>query len=282
VENPSEVPAGRPYFISDGSPIDNFLFLKPLCESRGRNFPYIVIPTTYMLYLAYLCETAHKVSLSLFRWHVEPFLTRAEVYKVGVTHYFSIANATRDLGYIPTISSSEGALQLAKHYAASTAQSPYFFEIASPIWFTLVLGGMIQLALVAYLDPSSAWLTSTTTSELSSSLCPSNSFCELLLQWLPTWSPMIITQTLSACRTLGILLFGSQRNLKSLFVAAVGAHVIESAMSVSVARYMKLETWPLWGLQTLLLGYPSLRILRQRLHDLSNKNRSDDKKANKN
>lgn len=32
---------------------------------------------------------------------VEPYLTRAEVFKMGVTHYFSIEKAKKELGYRP-------------------------------------------------------------------------------------------------------------------------------------------------------------------------------------
>ena len=44
-------------------------------------------------------------------------MTRAELYKVGVTHYFSVDKARKDFGYNPHISSSEGATRLADYYS---------------------------------------------------------------------------------------------------------------------------------------------------------------------
>uniref|UniRef100_A0A803VMR4 Short chain dehydrogenase/reductase family 42E, member 1 n=1 Tax=Ficedula albicollis TaxID=59894 RepID=A0A803VMR4_FICAL len=63
------VAAGQAYFISDGRPVNNFEFFRPLVEGRVYNF--------------------------------QPLLTRTEVYKTGVTHYFSMEKARKELGYEP-------------------------------------------------------------------------------------------------------------------------------------------------------------------------------------
>jgi hypothetical protein len=36
--DPHQIPAKQAYFISDGSPIDNFDFFKPICVARGFIF----------------------------------------------------------------------------------------------------------------------------------------------------------------------------------------------------------------------------------------------------
>ena len=52
----SERPAacGRAYFISDGSPINNFEFLAPICELVGIPQPPFRLPTAFAYRLAHL------------------------------------------------------------------------------------------------------------------------------------------------------------------------------------------------------------------------------------
>ncbi|KAK4348952.1 hypothetical protein RND71_031707 [Anisodus tanguticus] len=42
------------------------------------------------------------------RWLPQPLILPAEVYKVGVTHYFSFLKAKEELGYVPMVSYKEG------------------------------------------------------------------------------------------------------------------------------------------------------------------------------
>ena len=74
--NPRKHPCGQAYFISDGTPIDNFEFFRPLLEAREEAFPVVVLPVTVALAVGWVCETLHK------KLGIPPFLTRAEVYKV--------------------------------------------------------------------------------------------------------------------------------------------------------------------------------------------------------
>lgn len=91
------VASGQPYFISDGSPVNNFEFFRPLVEGLGYRFPSVRLPLTLIYCFAFLTEMAHFVLGRLYNF--QPFLTRAEVYKTGVTHYFSLEKAKRELGY---------------------------------------------------------------------------------------------------------------------------------------------------------------------------------------
>ncbi|XP_004704584.1 short-chain dehydrogenase/reductase family 42E member 1 [Echinops telfairi] len=93
------VAAGQPYFISDGRPVNNFEFFRPLVEGLGYPFPSMRLPLTLIYGLAFLTEMVHAVVGPLYNF--QPFLTRAEVYKTGVTHYFSLEKARRELGYKP-------------------------------------------------------------------------------------------------------------------------------------------------------------------------------------
>ncbi|KAM6223809.1 short-chain dehydrogenase/reductase family 42E member 1 [Rhynchocyon petersi] len=95
--NRGHVASGQPYFISDGRPVNNFEFFRPLIEGLGYTFPSARLPLTLIYGLAFLTEMAHLVLGRLYNF--QPFLTRAEVYKTGVTHYFSLEKARRELGY---------------------------------------------------------------------------------------------------------------------------------------------------------------------------------------
>ena len=74
-------PCGKPYFISDGSPIDNFEFLKSLCEARLCTYPKLVLPTFLFIILGKILEKIYH-NFKLFSIRFDPFLTQAEVMKV--------------------------------------------------------------------------------------------------------------------------------------------------------------------------------------------------------
>ncbi|KAK3090039.1 hypothetical protein FSP39_008726 [Pinctada imbricata] len=95
------VAAGQTYFLSDGAPINTFLFFKPLFEGLGYKLPKLQIPLSVVYFIAYLTEWIHYIVGRIYNF--QPMLTRTEVYKTGVTHYFSIRKAQRDLGYEPTV-----------------------------------------------------------------------------------------------------------------------------------------------------------------------------------
>ena len=79
--------------LHDGAPVNNFEFLRPVIEKLGFDFPAVVLPVPLAQQFAQGFETLHNI-VSRIIPH-EPFLTRAEVFKVGVTHYMSIDKARR-------------------------------------------------------------------------------------------------------------------------------------------------------------------------------------------
>lgn len=91
--------AGQAYFISDGKPVNNFEFFRPLVEGLGYPFPKLRLPVSLVYFFAFLTEMMHLLIGPLYNF--QPLLTRAEVYKTGVTHYFSMAKAKAELGYEP-------------------------------------------------------------------------------------------------------------------------------------------------------------------------------------
>lgn len=91
--------AGQPYFISDGRPVNNFEFFRPLVEGLGYPFPKLRLPISLVYFFAFLTEMIHYLIGHVYNF--QPLLTRTEVYKTGVTHYFSMAKAKAELGYEP-------------------------------------------------------------------------------------------------------------------------------------------------------------------------------------
>jgi nucleoside-diphosphate-sugar epimerase len=94
LDDPSEV--GGAYFISDGVPINNMEYFRPLIKARGRSYPRLYIPMIVMFIIVCIIEfMANMLNIS-------PLLTRAELFKTGVSHYFSIKKAQKDFSYRPT------------------------------------------------------------------------------------------------------------------------------------------------------------------------------------
>uniref|UniRef100_A0A8D0BH03 Short chain dehydrogenase/reductase family 42E, member 1 n=1 Tax=Salvator merianae TaxID=96440 RepID=A0A8D0BH03_SALMN len=98
-ESKNHKAAGQAYFISDGRPVNNFEFFRPLVEGLGYTFPTSRLPLWLVYYFALLTEMVHFMVGRFYNF--QPLLTRTEVYKTGVTHYFSLEKAKRDLGYEP-------------------------------------------------------------------------------------------------------------------------------------------------------------------------------------
>ncbi|CAG7832827.1 unnamed protein product [Allacma fusca] len=92
MNNPDRI-GGQAFFISDGIPINNFEFFRPLIEGLGYTFPTLNLPLWIMWIFSYLSMTFPSLI---------PLLTPAEVYKTAITHYFTNDKATRLLGYQPT------------------------------------------------------------------------------------------------------------------------------------------------------------------------------------
>ncbi|XP_072236270.1 short-chain dehydrogenase/reductase family 42E member 1 [Leuresthes tenuis] len=91
--------AGQAYFISDGRPVNNFEFFRPLVEGLGYPFPKLRLPVSLVYFCAFLTEMIHHLIGPFYNF--QPLLTRTEVYKTGVTHYFSMGKAKAELGYEP-------------------------------------------------------------------------------------------------------------------------------------------------------------------------------------
>lgn len=233
VDDPKKIPSGRAYFISDDSPIHSWEFLRPLAEGNDCEFPTICIPVFFMKYFSILCELFHMLCKSM-GLYVEPFCTQAEVSKVGITHYFSMERAKKELGYEPRINTIEGAKRVGQYYRKKVHNSDYF-RIPSLSMMTLIFFGMLLLFAVAF--------------EIRFS--PSNS----------VYNIYIINPGLR----IGLLLFKTLPRLKTLFYSAIGIHLLEAFYSLYLTTaHGYTNTRILWFISTLLFGYPSLRLIFHR------------------
>ncbi|NRB39574.1 MAG: NAD-dependent epimerase/dehydratase family protein [Pseudomonadales bacterium] len=102
---------GKAYFITDDEPMNNFIFFKPIIEGLGYKFPRIKIPMAMMLPVSIVWQWLHfKIGFP------EPVLSPKELDKTAVTHYASIKDSTRDLGYRPLKTVKEAMLQVVPYY----------------------------------------------------------------------------------------------------------------------------------------------------------------------
>ncbi|KAF5194949.1 3 beta-hydroxysteroid dehydrogenase type [Thalictrum thalictroides] len=104
------VAAGQPYFICDGSPINTFEFIRPLLKSLEYDLPNATLDVSHALFLGRIFWVLYTFFYPWLNrsWLPQPFILPAEVYKVGVTHYFSYLKAKEELGYVPVVSPQEG------------------------------------------------------------------------------------------------------------------------------------------------------------------------------
>jgi len=108
---------GEAYFINDDMPVNNFDFIGKIVYGLGYKYVFLFyVPMKMMYYLAYGIEGLHHVVKKTFNVKISPFLTRAEVLKVGVTHYFSVDKARRDLGYEVIVKPNEALSRTIEWY----------------------------------------------------------------------------------------------------------------------------------------------------------------------
>ncbi|GIL78241.1 hypothetical protein Vretifemale_7671 [Volvox reticuliferus] len=95
---PRPIAAGQVYYASDGNPINNFLHFKPLIVGLGYSYPSLNVPFTLVYGIAWLIEYAWPLLGHLV---ADPPLTRMEVDKCCIEHWFDISKACRELGFRP-------------------------------------------------------------------------------------------------------------------------------------------------------------------------------------
>jgi len=96
--------SGKPYFISQGKPVNLWNWINDLFSTMGVPRVTSSIPESFAFVMGGVLESFH----TLVRSRNEPKMTRFLAEQLAKSHYFSIANAQKDLGYEPIVSIEEG------------------------------------------------------------------------------------------------------------------------------------------------------------------------------
>jgi 2-alkyl-3-oxoalkanoate reductase len=107
LENPTL--SGRVYFISQDEPIELWRMIDLILAAGGRPPVKKKISPALALFVGALCEGLYGA----LRLKAEPPMTRFVARELATAHWFNIDAAKRDLGYRPTISTTEGLRLLA-------------------------------------------------------------------------------------------------------------------------------------------------------------------------
>lgn len=108
---PDGTAPGQAYFINDGEPVNMFEFARPVIEACGRKLPRVRVPGRAVHAAMSGWQRLH------FRFGIpEPLLEPLAVERLYLNNYFSIAKATRDLGYRPLFTTSQALVDCLPYY----------------------------------------------------------------------------------------------------------------------------------------------------------------------
>ncbi|MFA6498873.1 MAG: NAD-dependent epimerase/dehydratase family protein [Desulfurivibrionaceae bacterium] len=96
--------AGKPYFVSQGEPVNLWNWLNKFF--RRLDIP--IVEESIPFQKAYLMGMFMENAFPFARIKQEPCMTRFLAVQLAKSHWFSIENANRDLGYFPKVSTAEG------------------------------------------------------------------------------------------------------------------------------------------------------------------------------
>jgi len=105
---------GRPYFISQGEPVNCWQWIDQLLALAGLPPVAQTISISQAWRAGLTMETAYR----LLRLRKEPPMTRFLAAQLGRSHWFNIAAAGRDFGYQPHVSTIAGMQRLKDWLAA--------------------------------------------------------------------------------------------------------------------------------------------------------------------
>jgi len=106
---PGAACAGRAYFISNGEPRPVREIVNALLAAAGAP----PVTKTLPFPLAYAIGAACEVAWTLLPLTGEPPLTRFLAEQLATTHWYDMAPATRDFGYVPRVTIAQGLERLA-------------------------------------------------------------------------------------------------------------------------------------------------------------------------
>jgi len=97
-----EVVGGQVYCVTDGEPMNDIEWFRPLVEGLGHAWPSLRIPGRVLYFVAGVLEWLHYIG------GPEPSLTRRGVLNITRDGYFRIDKARDQLGFVPRIRAAEG------------------------------------------------------------------------------------------------------------------------------------------------------------------------------
>lgn len=109
---PGAACAGRAYFISNGEPTTVREIVNALLAAAGAPQVDRTIPFGVAYAVGAVCEALWP----LLRLRGEPPMTRFLAEQLSTTHWYSMAPAQRDFGYVPKVSVAEGLRRLSDDY----------------------------------------------------------------------------------------------------------------------------------------------------------------------
>ena len=108
---PGGTAPGQAYFINDADPINMFEFARPVIEACGENWPRVRVNGPMVRAAMTGWQRLH------FRFGIPaPLLEPLAVERVYLDNYFSIAKATRDLGYRPLFTTEQAMAECLPYY----------------------------------------------------------------------------------------------------------------------------------------------------------------------
>ncbi|KAF7073627.1 hypothetical protein CFC21_078580 [Triticum aestivum] len=103
--------AGKPFFVTNGEPIETWEFVSCMMEAMGCQRPRVNLPAKMLLFAAQFSNMIHHI-LGLQMSSTPPLYPDA-VYFLSHTRTFNISKARRQLGYAPTVSLEDGIMRTA-------------------------------------------------------------------------------------------------------------------------------------------------------------------------
>jgi nucleoside-diphosphate-sugar epimerase len=105
---PGAPSAGRVYFISQGEPWPLWDVVNGILAAAGVPPVSRSISPTMAFVLGWLCEGIYGT----LRIKAEPPMTRFVARELATAHWFNIAAARRDLGFVPKVTMADGLSRL--------------------------------------------------------------------------------------------------------------------------------------------------------------------------
>jgi len=112
---PGAAPAGRAYFISNGEPMPVHALVNGLLRAVGA--PPVEKHLSFRA--AYAVGAVCEAAWTILPLRGEPPITRFLAEQLSTAHWYDMAPATRDFGYVPKVTIAEGLARLAEAHAAS-------------------------------------------------------------------------------------------------------------------------------------------------------------------